>query len=267
MAMLSFDRPHQAKAELLLARSIVRLALMACLMTLPTLKHSRVEAGTPMKSESEYLIKNWSVDEGLPSSSIYSIKQTADGYLWLRTKTGLSRFDGIRFVAVFPELQNPSFVHGSAGGVVWISDEKGGLYHLDHGLLESVKFGSELRSGYYGLFVDRDGISWVSRNESMRAWKDGAWLTDADLAARGKKPLPGKLHILNELPNGGWLGHMSGKFGIWRDALCVRQAQGGGLDFRTTGSRWLFPSIGVVYRRVHRAGFASVAREYIRFLR
>src|SRR5882762_1483167 len=39
----------------------------------------------------------WSTEEGLPQSSVHSILQTEDGYLWIATEGGLARFDGVTF--------------------------------------------------------------------------------------------------------------------------------------------------------------------------
>jgi len=38
----------------------------------------------------------WTAKDGAPTT-IVSIAQTADGYLWLGTLSGLFRFDGVRF--------------------------------------------------------------------------------------------------------------------------------------------------------------------------
>lgn len=40
---------------------------------------------------------NYGPDDGLSSSSVYAITQDAEGYLWVGTRGGLFRFDGIRF--------------------------------------------------------------------------------------------------------------------------------------------------------------------------
>ena len=49
-------------------------------------------------ASSDYLIDVWRGESGLPSSSVTSIAQTPDGYLWIGTYNGLARFDGVRFV-------------------------------------------------------------------------------------------------------------------------------------------------------------------------
>ena len=51
----------------------------------------------------DYLVDEWTTEEGLPSSTISDIAQTPDGYLWASTYDGLVRFDGVRFVRVGPD--------------------------------------------------------------------------------------------------------------------------------------------------------------------
>ena len=54
-------------------------------------------AGHPLQMLSQYSHRAWRVQEGtLPLPT--AIAQTRDGYLWIGTKTGLLRFDGVRFV-------------------------------------------------------------------------------------------------------------------------------------------------------------------------
>jgi ligand-binding sensor domain-containing protein len=55
-------------------------------------------AVNPEFSISQYLHTSWAQEEGSALPPIHSLAQTADGYLWLGTSTGLIRFDGMRFV-------------------------------------------------------------------------------------------------------------------------------------------------------------------------
>ena len=43
------------------------------------------------------MIKSWQTRDGLPQSTVNTILQTRDGYLWVGTSGGLARFDGVRF--------------------------------------------------------------------------------------------------------------------------------------------------------------------------
>ena len=74
-----------------------RLALLAGLLFLSA------GASTPAVSTNAvmpYRIRAWQTDDGLPQNSVYAITQTSDGYLWVGTREGLARFDGVRFVAL-----------------------------------------------------------------------------------------------------------------------------------------------------------------------
>lgn len=45
-----------------------------------------------------YNFKNYTVEDGLAQSQINDINQDSQGYLWIGTESGLSRFDGLNFV-------------------------------------------------------------------------------------------------------------------------------------------------------------------------
>jgi PAS domain S-box-containing protein len=77
-------------------RVCARLALVALCCATPTW------ALTPNRNIDQYGHDAWTSQNGLPGEAVYEILQTPDGYLWLRTSTGLVRFDGARFVLVEP---------------------------------------------------------------------------------------------------------------------------------------------------------------------
>jgi signal transduction histidine kinase/CheY-like chemotaxis protein/ligand-binding sensor domain-containing protein len=58
----------------------------------------------PGKNIDQYGHDTWTSQNGLPREAVYQILQTRDGYLWLRTSAGLVRFDGARFVTIFPRV-------------------------------------------------------------------------------------------------------------------------------------------------------------------
>src|ERR671915_29488 len=73
----------------------------------------------------------WTSDDGLPQNSVYSIRQTRDGYLWFTTLGGLVRYDGVRFTvfdrAGSPGLNSNRFttIHEDPGGDLWAGTEAG----------------------------------------------------------------------------------------------------------------------------------------------
>src|SRR3974390_472059 len=113
-----------------LARAIVVLAAVAIdLISSGTFAAPGV--GDFSSQNSEWLIKNWQTEDGLPENSATAMVQTPDGYLWFGTFSGLVRFDGVRFT-VFdqkntPELPSSSIInlHLDKRGRLWISSYRG----------------------------------------------------------------------------------------------------------------------------------------------
>lgn len=54
----------------------------------------------PTKLIDQYGHDAWTSQQGLASQAIYQILQTHDGYIWMRTSAGLTRFDGVRFASM-----------------------------------------------------------------------------------------------------------------------------------------------------------------------
>ena len=73
--------------------SVVKLSA-ACVLVAAA---ARAGALDPQKAISQYIQTAWTTDAGLPQTSIYTVAQTGDGYLWVGTESGLARFDGVRF--------------------------------------------------------------------------------------------------------------------------------------------------------------------------
>jgi ligand-binding sensor domain-containing protein len=78
-------------------------------------------------------VQVWDTDSGLPNSTVTSIAQTPDGYIWVGTRYGgLARFDGSRFVTFnpvnTPELKSIEIrkLLVDAGGTLWIGTVEGG---------------------------------------------------------------------------------------------------------------------------------------------
>jgi ligand-binding sensor domain-containing protein/signal transduction histidine kinase len=66
----------------------------------------RAEAMDPGRAMSQYIRDHWGSEQGFPRGPVYAITQTADGYLWIGTETGLVRFDGWNFLAVNDSSRN-----------------------------------------------------------------------------------------------------------------------------------------------------------------
>jgi len=94
-------------------------------------------------ASTDYLVDGWDTENKLPSSTVTSIAQTPDGYLWVGTYNGLARFDGTRFVT-FDPVNTPELtqtrVQGlflDANGTLWINTFRGGLTSYRDGVFRN----------------------------------------------------------------------------------------------------------------------------------
>ncbi len=91
----------------------------------------------------DYLIDVKDTEDDLPSSTVTSIQQTPDGYLWIGTYNGLSRFDGERFVTFHPvntpELSQARIqgLYVDVEGTLWINTFRGGLTSYRDGVFRA----------------------------------------------------------------------------------------------------------------------------------
>src|SRR5256885_942595 len=78
-----------------------------------------------------YLHVAWTQAEGSALPAIQAMAQTSEGYLWLGTKTGLLRFDGVRFVRWEPNFEaslpnnDIRFLLPSSQGGLWVGTASG----------------------------------------------------------------------------------------------------------------------------------------------
>jgi ligand-binding sensor domain-containing protein/signal transduction histidine kinase len=120
-----------------------------------------------------YHIDAWEVENGLPQSSITSIVQTRDGYLWLGTFNGLVRFDGVQFKVFSPNsvpgLPSSRIVQlfEDRAGTLWIGTEEGAVVRFTAGRFESFALPAALKSpGYAHTFAETsDHMIWIATSE------------------------------------------------------------------------------------------------------
>lgn len=128
-----------------------------------------------------WTVRSWQTDDGLPDSSVTSIAQSPDGYLWVGTYNGLARFDGNSFVVFDPE-NTPALAHPRVRqlfldrqGALWINTFDGSLTRLLDG-----KFYREWTAKVQN---DRDNTLISSTSNSIAIVLDHGDLYQKDLSA------------------------------------------------------------------------------------
>src|SRR5476651_2814342 len=90
----------------------------------------------PAKRLDQYVRATWTVDRGLPQSTVLALTQTPDGYLWIATQEGFVRFDGQEFVTYdknsYPQIVSNMGVsiRGARDGTLYIGTVDGGLIRM-----------------------------------------------------------------------------------------------------------------------------------------
>jgi signal transduction histidine kinase/ligand-binding sensor domain-containing protein len=120
---------------------------------------------TLRSEEPNYVLRSWKTTDGLPQNSIDAIAETPDGYLWLGTRGGLARFDGVNFThfGLGDGLNGGSIVDllNDGRGSLWMASFGGGLSQLKDGKITTFTTAEGLAHDYTTfLEVDKIGI-WI----------------------------------------------------------------------------------------------------------
>jgi signal transduction histidine kinase/ligand-binding sensor domain-containing protein len=110
----------------------------------------------------QYMHTSWRTQDGSIPAAMFSVAQTADGFLWVTSDSqGLYRFDGIRFV---PWIDGRTFdriesVHGDHAGGLWAVGQHE-VFHIKEGAVVS-HFALEGQHRTGNISVDLDGSLWT----------------------------------------------------------------------------------------------------------
>jgi len=120
--------------------------------------------------------QQWTKQQGLPDNQVNAVFQSREGYLWLATRGGLARFDGVRFSlfnrTTAPVLSddNCTALAEDATGRLWVGTPQG--FWSPHGLpltqFEPVPFSHSNSVGV--LHADRQGTMWVGTGDGLVRW-------------------------------------------------------------------------------------------------
>jgi signal transduction histidine kinase/ligand-binding sensor domain-containing protein/CheY-like chemotaxis protein/HPt (histidine-containing phosphotransfer) domain-containing protein len=141
---------------------------------------ARAEATSPAvanKTE-QYFFDTFDEDVGLLQTDvIVAILRARDGYLWIGTERGLTRFDGVRFVS-FRSSNSAAFANNlihclfeDRDGRLWIGTERGVVLYHDGKFERQILQDVPVRA----IAQDSQGRVWLgSFGRSLQMWQNGA---------------------------------------------------------------------------------------------
>jgi len=170
----------------------------------------------------DFLVKHFTVEDGLPINNITGLTQTDDGYLWMTTADGLVRFDGLNF-AVFNTSNSPGLpgnrlhsLRKDHDGVLRMQAEAGQVLRFHEGRFSQTEDTTN-------HFVEGDTL-WLSTLDGLAYEVEGlSYPFHPDI-------IQGKIHALLRTRQGDlWLGGDHGIYHVPRKGVVVHYAEEEGI--------------------------------------
>ncbi len=129
-------------------------------------------------------VRVWTVESGLPQSTVSELVSDRDGYVWGATFGGLFRFDG-RAIVSYTAAQLPMLasnavtaLHVAPGGDLLVGTPTGLVARLTRGAFVDSLPSAPLDQGVRNIdvvFSDRPGEMWVRKGSDVHRVTEGRW--------------------------------------------------------------------------------------------
>lgn len=158
-----------------------------------------------------FLVDVWGTADGLPQSSVITLTQTRDGYLWLGTLNGLVRFDGNAFtrfnVNNTPGLPGNGivFLFEDRGTNLWVGTETAGLCLIQNGVVKNLAGAAAAGKVIYA-YEDENGTIWFCTSDRrVLRWQAGRLDVNLSVPLVFREQLFYRaLHVIVPRPGGSW---------------------------------------------------------------
>ncbi|MCS6808527.1 MAG: two-component regulator propeller domain-containing protein [Bacteroidota bacterium] len=183
----------------------------------------RVRGLNPTKPITQYVYDVWGSDNGFQQTTVRTMYQTRDGYMWIGAAEGLVRFDGARFVTfdksnlplkstdilALLEDRNGTFWIGTDNGLLRINQGTFTLYTMQNGLPDNV---------ILALAEDKQGNVWIGTEHGLALWQQGRF---ASYGAENGLTSSTILSLAADPHDGIWIGTNGGGLNYWKNGTCT----------------------------------------------
>lgn len=126
----------------------------------------------PDRAITQYAVKHWDADSGLPQNVVHAVIQTRDRYIWLATTGGAVRFDGTKFTVFTKKHGLPNTylarIFEDKDGTLWVGSYGGGVCRYDNGKFKEVPSYDGTSFSYItGFEQDDSGVIWVATRRGL----------------------------------------------------------------------------------------------------
>jgi two-component sensor histidine kinase/ligand-binding sensor domain-containing protein len=209
------------------------------------------------KERAWYSVSAWRQPQGLPQNTVLAIRQTRDGYMWIGTKGGLARFDGVHFT-IYDDRDRSQLAENevwaldeSQDGSLWIATLGGGLARLKDGrFTQHTTRDGLINDAVICMCRDTGDRIWAGTDTGLSRLENGRFtsFTTRDGLAHNR------IRSLHCDPDGSvWIGTNDGHVHRYRDRrlLAVHEADRPGLQIRAMlrdreQTLWVGSSDGII---------------------
>jgi len=128
------------------------------------------------KSPTQLRFERISLEQGLSQSTVFSMLQDSQGFMWFGTENGLNKYDGYNFTVYKHDPDDPNSLGGNwiqtlledGSGMLWIGTSDGGLDRYDRKLDQFTHYRNDpndpsslSNDEITAIYQDRDGDLWI----------------------------------------------------------------------------------------------------------
>lgn len=154
------------------------VAVLAC-AGLPGLATAPARAADRWASLASTVFRNYDRDQGMPHPVATALAQGRDGFIWIGTQGGLTRWDGYRFKGYEADPSVPGSLpdnwiqtlHVDSAGRLWVGTTSGRLARYDalHDRFDPISLALKPGQIHIGAIVDDGGGGlWVGTDDGLR---------------------------------------------------------------------------------------------------
>lgn len=175
----------------------------------------------PTYAISDFGLDSWTDEDGLPHNSVTAFHRGEDGYLWIGTRRGVARFDGVDFTHLHRRTpgMDGDFVTDllrTSDGTLWASLNETGVTRLDPAPIQTFRVEDGISDDLVTALLERrNGEFWLGTMTGMSRWHGGKAITVASGRLDGTQ-----IKDLAETKDGAvWAATTTGLYRWWNGEL------------------------------------------------
>ncbi|MCK4662637.1 MAG: SpoIIE family protein phosphatase [Bacteroidales bacterium] len=149
---------------------IVKAILLHIILIFCITGRSQIINLDPNKEITQYTLKSWTIDDGLSSNALRNIIQTKDGYIWLASYDGVTRFNGVDFITFNTHNTNALFsdaikvFYEDKKEILWIGSQKGITLYKNNSFYKNDKLKYLDTCIIETIYADKNNNIWIGTN-------------------------------------------------------------------------------------------------------